>query len=760
MKPVLVAKERPGDSSAVFEFLESRKLFSIPIVGLQTLDPAAAESTSANPATVLLTRTGDVRRSLRVALDTTGTARLGDDYSIFHGSIRLVLPTVAFSIGQRRLRLTILPKDDPVAENTEFAKVSLEPSDSYRIGRNQRSSKITIVDNEPVVRLTTIDGAAAETGAVGPVDTAAFRFSRTGPDLTQPATISFRVSGSASTADYTTTPAISQSVMTIPSGSASVDLLINPLNDNQSELTETLNITLVRSERYSLGPRLERSATITIADFVAPPIPQLTLPTDGSALWGDNLISGQILGGRGERFGNYWFDDNSQNSIELNLSPKGEFQQSINLFGVPNGQHALVVEASDASGLLSQISLEIWVDVHQIYGLNFGPFTEAGEVPGTTTLTQTQLLQRLSSVARYTKWARFFGTRDGLEHAGMLAHQLGLKAAVGAWISRDSAGSEIEINNLIAAANAGEVDLAIVGSESLLRGDVSSDQLIAYMDRVRTAIPQGIPVVTADTYNTLLENPNVVAASDMFFANVYPYWEGKDVHDGVASLPAVYRTLVDNAQGKPVVFSEVGWPSAGSSLGNAEPSVANAAFYFSNVSDWARTTGVHVFYFEAFDEPWKTEWSVGPYWGILNNGQLKPGYGDIFRGQTDDSWRGVVIDGPGEPSISYTSVPPLGSFQDLQGRIGHVNPVDHKVGVYINVQGRWWIKPTAANPNVAIGFDGTWTADITTGGVDQASEIIAFLVPLDYSLPIILGAFALPDELYNNSLASVRQHRE
>ena len=85
-----------------------------------------------------------------------------------------------------------------------------------------------------------------------------------------------------------------------------------------------------------------------------------------------------------------------------------------------------------------------------------------------------------------------------------VGRQLGLKIAANAWISSDLSQNALEIANLISAANAGLVDVAIVGSEAILRNDVTVTQLIAYMNQVRKAIPSGIPVTTADVWGTFI----------------------------------------------------------------------------------------------------------------------------------------------------------------------------------------------------------------------------------------------------------------
>jgi hypothetical protein len=87
--------------------------------------------------------------------------------------------------------------------------------------------------------------------------------------------------------------------------------------------------------------------------------------------------------------------------------------------------------------------------------------------------------------------------------------------------------------------------------------------------------------------------------------------------------------------------------------------------------------------------------------------------------------------------------------------VEHVAPVDDFVAVYIKVNGGWWTKPTFADPDTSINCDGSWTADISTGGEDtQATAISAFLLPIGYAPPALGGSQELPQELFTNSVAS------
>ncbi|MGO8757450.1 MAG: hypothetical protein ACLQG3_04930 [Terracidiphilus sp.] len=115
----------------------------------------------------------------------------------------------------------------------------------------------------------------------------------------------------------------------------------------------------------------------------------------------------------------------------------------------------------------------------------------------------------------------------------------------------------------------------------------------------------------------------------------------------------------------------------------------------------------------------------------------------------------TVTDGAGTPSLAFTHVPGLGSTDNLSGQVAHVAPADDYVAVYIHVgtQG-WWIKPTFADPKTTLACDGSWTADVTTGGDDtQADTLVAFLLPDDFTPPELGGEADLPQTLYTNAIA-------
>jgi exo-beta-1,3-glucanase (GH17 family) len=380
-------------------------------------------------------------------------------------------------------------------------------------------------------------------------------------------------------------------------------------------------------------------------------------------------------------------------------------------------------------------------------GLNFSPYKDGQnpELECCRQISENQLRERMAIVSPHTKWIRTFSCRFGLEKAGRSAHEMGHQAAIGAWLGPETTAvgqlaNQSEIDSLIKRANAGEVDLAIVGSEVLLRGDLSEARLLEYINQVRQAIPANIPVTTADVYGFLLSHPAIIDAIDVVFVNYYPYWEGVDVNKAIARLNCWHQRMLVAAKGKQVIVSETGWPSCGDTLGCAVPSPENASFYFLNFISWARANQVSYFYFSAFDESWKAinEGPQGACWGIWDkDGNLKPGMQRVFDGDTiPNNWdKGEIPGGVGTPTIELTCVPPYGSKEFLQGQVWRVRPDDFKVAVYIYIAqlNGWWSKPTFDQKLTTINCDGSWAANIVTGGIDErATMLVAFLVPNGY----------------------------
>jgi GPH family glycoside/pentoside/hexuronide:cation symporter len=284
--------------------------------------------------------------------------------------------------------------------------------------------------------------------------------------------------------------------------------------------------------------------------------------------------------------------------------------------------HGLLLPGAEPSPLAGRPTAEIralYAEQFQsgMYGLCFSAYSE-GQRAGDELLAG-DVSRRIDLVAPHTRWVRSFACTEGHEAIPRLARAKGLKTMAGAWISADRERNEREVQALIKLGKEGMVDVAVVGNEVLLRGELSEAELLAYVARVRAALPEEVPVGCVDAYFQFLERPALVAACDVLLPNCYPFWEGASI-DLAAQYLRRMHALVKAAAGedKPVVVAETGWPGRGPAVGGAVPSADNAMRYFVEVQQWGRSEGIKLFYFASFDEPWKLrqEGEVGTQWGL------------------------------------------------------------------------------------------------------------------------------------------------
>ena len=259
----------------------------------------------------------------------------------------------------------------------------------------------------------------------------------------------------------------------------------------------------------------------------------------------------------------------------------------------------------------------------KIHGISFSPYVE-GQGPGTQ-IDEGQIRDRLDHIKSNINWIRSFSCTEGNELIPKIAKENGLKTMVGVWLNDDLENNEKELANAIEVAQAGYVDILAVGNEVLLRGDLTEDQLIDYINRAKEALPQ-LQVGYVDAYYEFEDHPRVADVCDVILANCYPFWEGCSADYSLLYMKDMYRRAVKAAKGKKVIITETGWPNVGTAERGAEPSYDNAIKYFINTYLWAEEDNLDIFYFSSFDETWKIEeeGDVGAYWGLWNkDGQLK-----------------------------------------------------------------------------------------------------------------------------------------
>ena len=251
-----------------------------------------------------------------------------------------------------------------------------------------------------------------------------------------------------------------------------------------------------------------------------------------------------------------------------------------------------------------------------IHGLCSSPYVE-GQKPGDQ-LSETEIRKRLEIIRPYSKWIRSFSCTDGNELIPQIAHELGMKTLVGAWLGDDNEINKKEIAKLIELTNQGFVDIVAVGNEVMYRGDLSENELLEFIHKVKNEIRTNVPVGYVDAYYEFSDRPAITDSCDIILANCYPYWEGCSQEYSLLYMKDMYNRALKAANGKKVIITETGWPSEGTSLGGAIPSEENAMKYFINAQKWSKENDIDIFYFSSFDESWKvgSEGDVGASWGL------------------------------------------------------------------------------------------------------------------------------------------------
>ena len=225
-------------------------------------------------------------------------------------------------------------------------------------------------------------------------------------------------------------------------------------------------------------------------------------------------------------------------------------------------------------------------------------------------------------------------------------HELPIKVLLGMWLRAEISNHEgcpwldepipdekLAANSLANVAEIGrgielarqyrDIVVAVnVGNEALVSWNdhmVPLDKVIAYVERVKAAIDQ--PVTVADNYAWWIrEGAPLAAVVDFLGIHTYPAWEEKTIDEALAytieNLEDVRAALPD----KPIAILEAGWATTASEFGE-RASEANQARYYRQIHEWARQNTVTVFFFEAFDEPWKGDprnpQGAEKHWGLF-----------------------------------------------------------------------------------------------------------------------------------------------
>lgn len=273
---------------------------------------------------------------------------------------------------------------------------------------------------------------------------------------------------------------------------------------------------------------------------------------------------------------------------------------------------------------------EAWTG--EIVGLSYSPYRQGQDPRMNRHPSAEQIEEDMKLLSGTVQAIRTYSMVYGQQQIPELAAKYGLSVAAGAWIGPNLERNEVELERLIQAAPRRNVVRVLVGNETILRDDMPVDELISYIRRAKQKIWK--PVSTAEPPHIWLNNPELAKEVDYIAVHLLPYWEGIPINEAVNAVFERLAELEAAFPGKPIVVTEVGWPSRGKVIprrpypGIAEAelrteavaSLVNQATFMRGFLNRAKAEDLTYYVMEAFDQPWKAseEGAAGAFWGLYN----------------------------------------------------------------------------------------------------------------------------------------------
>ena len=285
--------------------------------------------------------------------------------------------------------------------------------------------------------------------------------------------------------------------------------------------------------------------------------------------------------------------------------------------------------------------------------VTYSPFRTSNR--DTEIVTAAQIKQDLDLlVAGKLTLLRLFDSSDNVSKLTLQVihdNHLDLKVMLGIYIQgNNDTFNQAEIARGVALANTyADIVLAVsVGNETMVSWSFNPstpDAIAAHIKSVRSQITQ--PVTTDDNWAFYASAPGTIT-NVIDFASVHTYPLADSVHNpnqwdwqqtavpaalravammdaAIASAKKDYSTVRSYLDGKglssmPIVIGETGWKAIASGGETFRAHPVNQKMYFDRLNAWglaakSGTGPTSIFYFEAFDEPWK---NADDNWALFN----------------------------------------------------------------------------------------------------------------------------------------------
>jgi exo-beta-1,3-glucanase (GH17 family)/cellulose synthase/poly-beta-1,6-N-acetylglucosamine synthase-like glycosyltransferase len=254
----------------------------------------------------------------------------------------------------------------------------------------------------------------------------------------------------------------------------------------------------------------------------------------------------------------------------------------------------------------------------RVEGMAFSAFQRYQDPTKDIFPSEAELAGDIRLLSKHTKRLRTYSSVESPQ-IPRLAGFYDMEVMSGAWLDRRMRNNEAELEALIVLSRKhANITRAMVGNESILRGDLSVDQLIGYLDRARAQLK--IPVSTAEPFFVWERNPKLAQHVDFISVHLLPYWERISRKDAIDFTLGQYHQLKRLFPDKPVIIGEIGWPSNGDRKAHAQPSIENEAQFLREWFNVAERERIDYYVMEAIDQPWKEAHGgrAEAYWGMFN----------------------------------------------------------------------------------------------------------------------------------------------
>lgn len=267
----------------------------------------------------------------------------------------------------------------------------------------------------------------------------------------------------------------------------------------------------------------------------------------------------------------------------------------------------------------------------KLYGVAYSPILSMEPDCGVTPRDVELDLVKLSAI---TSRIRTYGVQCNqaeLVLKAIVNLNLEMTVSLGIWIGNNKTINRDQINTAIHLFEKYPqylFDSVLVGNEVLFRQDQSEDELILYIKTVRWYLQtlgySNIPVGTAELGSLI--SSNLMSSCDIIGANIHPFFGGGKVEyasNWVFDF-LKYQLSPINHYKIPIIITEVGWPFQGGRFLSSVASSKNFEYFMNDFVCKAAGTDYGYYYFEAYNEPWKSiyhepnkRWETE--WGIFNS---------------------------------------------------------------------------------------------------------------------------------------------